>query len=409
MAQKTISSSDSGSVAAGKINDNFTELYAGAGGGGSAAGIIARNQDAVNRIYAAKRHFDVDHEGSWTVYNHADNFCIAHASDFHVDVTRLANFRDFVDGIEQIDAAVISGDITSNGTDTEFSAVGGVEFDRIQPLKCIGNHERWGGKTLAQIVTGLGMTSDYYKVDYATPKIRIIVLNRYDVSNTTKAVAALDGHFSSTQINWFIGQLDDAITNNYNVIVMMHSIDSRTGSGKTPIPASNNKGFFQRFFQWESLSECVASDTIIEDIIHAFRNKTTVNKTYTYSGNNASSVSVNHTFSGNGKFICYLVGHTHIDVIGYSQNHPDQLVLAAPVAACLGIDVNDQAHPNDHQYGIQIADTPRVPGTKTEDCFNVYGFDLTNKIVKVVRVGSDMNDLMEKREVAYFEYQPSVS
>lgn len=406
--KKTISSTDSASVATGKINDNFTELYNGQGGG-TASGIISRNQDAVNRIYAAKMHLDFDHEGTWTFANHQDNFCIAHASDFHVDVTRLANFRDFVDGIEQIDAAVISGDITSNGTDAEFAAVGGVAFSRIQPLKCIGNHERWGGKSLSAIASGLGMSADYYKVDYATQKIRIIVLNRYDVSNNTKAVASLDGHFSSTQIQWFIGQLDDAITNNYNVIVMMHAIDSRSGNNSTPMPTRNDKGFFQRYYQWASLAECVASDTIIEDIIHAFRNKTTVNKTYTFSGNNASSVSVNHTFSGNGKFVCYLIGHAHVDMIGYSQNHADQLYLAAPVAACLGIDVNDQAHPNDHQYGIQVADTPRVPGTKTEDCFNVYGFDLVNKIVKVVRVGSDMNDIMEKREVAYFDYEPSLS
>ena len=49
-----------------------------------------------------------------------------------------------------------------------------------------------------------------------------------------------------------------------------------------------------------------------------------------------------------------------------------------------------------------------VIGTKSEDCFNVYAFDFVNKLVKIVRVGADMNDRMEPREVACFEYQPTV-
>lgn len=404
MAQKNISHNDSASTTAGKLNDNFSELFRGQGGG-IPNGIIARNQEAVNRIAAAKKHFDLDHEGVWPGYNNEGNFCIAHASDFHVDATRLANFRDFVDGVEQIDAAIISGDITSNGTDAEFTAVNGVEFDRIQPIKCIGNHERWGGKTLAQIATALGISAPYYKVDYASKKIRIIVLNRYDVDNNTKAVAGLDGHFSSTQIQWFIAQLKDAITNDYNVIVMMHAIDNKAGTGSSPVTEPNDKGFYQRYYQWQSLVVSVTSDRIIEDIIAAFRAGTSINKTYSFSGNYAPSVTVSDSFSAAGKFVCYIVGHSHIDMIGYSKAHSDQLYLVCPVSCCVGIE-NDNPSA---LYGTQVSDLPRIAGTKSEDCFNVYGFDTINKLVKVVRVGADMNDLMEPREVAYFDYEPSVS
>ena len=57
MAQQTILSSDSGSQAAGKINDNFTELYNGQGGGGAVpSGIIALNEDAVQRIRTRKHY-----------------------------------------------------------------------------------------------------------------------------------------------------------------------------------------------------------------------------------------------------------------------------------------------------------------------------------------------------------------
>ena len=55
-------------------------------------------------------------------------------------------------------------------------------------------------------------------------------------------------------------------------------------------------------------------------------------------------------------------------------------------------------------YRGSAHDIPHIIGTKSEDCFNVYGVDTANKTIKVVRIGGDMNDLMEKREVAYFSY-----
>ncbi len=373
--------------------------------GQSPTGIIARNQEAIHRIWAARKHFDMNHQGSYTVYNHENNFCIAHGSDFHVDVDRLENFRDFVDGVDSIDAAIITGDFTSNGTDTEFNAMMGVEFDRIEPLRCIGNHDRDGGKNLAQIATALDMDNDYYVNDdyVADFGIRIIVLNRYDVASTTKSVAQRDGHFSQTQINWFITKLKESITNSYHVIVAMHAIDNIYGASSIRT-AQNDKGFWQRWWQNEGTSTTQTSGTIIEDIIAAFRTGGSVNGTYSHN-DGTTSVTVNDSFSGNGKFVCYMVGHCHIDMIGYSRTHPDQLYLAAPTASCIGLNQSSQ----EYACGTQVLDLPRVAGTKTEDCFNVYAFDTTNKIVKVVRVGADMNDLMEKREVAFYDYEPTLN
>lgn len=51
-----------------------------------------------------------------------------------------------------------------------------------------------------------------------------------------------------------------------------------------------------------------------------------------------------------------------------------------------------------------VSDLPRVEGEDCENAFNVYTFDLDNRIVKVLRVGSDMNDLMEDRVKAVYTF-----
>lgn len=416
----TVTNNDYAADVVQKVNTNCSNLNSaieqgGSGGGGTTpSGIIALNEDAVARIAAAKQHFDltINAYNSWVGGSQANCFCIAHGSDFHTDEDRYKRFRDFVDGVDLIDAAIVTGDITDQGSSTEMTTMLGVTFSRIQPMQSIGNHERWGGLTIAQIASGLGMKHNnntdaaggYYYKDFATPKIRVIVLNEFDIASTNRSTAGKVCHWSQAQINWLLDVLDDAITNNYNVIVAMHSIEQ--GSASKAMPASNDKGFYQRSNQWEKTytQGNAMSYYIIEDIIAAFKTGGTVTgpSSGSYPHNDGTTaVSVNHTFSAAGKFIAYMIGHAHIDMTGYSTQHSEQLYLCCPAGCVVGGD--------NRFFGGEVSDLPRIIGTKSEDCFNVYGFDLINKVVKIVRVGADMNDLMEPREVAYFDYEPSVS
>lgn len=398
MSKQTISYAENASTTAGKINDNFNELYSGQGG------ILARNAEAVQRIYAAKKHLDLTHSG-WTDSVEHDEpkqlFCIAHGSDFHLDNTRYGNFRDFVDGVSAIDVALNTGDMCYYGGANEMAYQQQVQFQRLQPLLCIGNHDRWGGQTDEALISGLGMTDGlYYYKDYTDSlgqKVRIIVLNRYDKSGLDHP---LDGLFSSTQIEWFMTCLDGAISGNMNVIVAMHAVDAQVR------PATNNKGFWQRHYQWQNQADWSESGPIIEDIIAAFKTGGKATGTYTFRST-VPSITLNHQFSGSGKFVCYIVGHAHIDTIGFSSNtgHGDQLYLTVPAGCCYPTYTGWASGQSPFYVGGEVSDLPRIAGTKSEDCFNVYGFDFVNKLVKVVRVGADMNDLMEKREVACFNYE----
>lgn len=413
-ALETISSSDYSQEAVGKINRNNASLNAdigssGGSGGAGATGIIARNADAVQRIWAAKKHLDLTHTDWTNSDNHNSQkqmFCIAHGSDFHLDNARYGNFRDFVDGVTAIDVAVNTGDMCYYGTAAEMAYQQQVEFTRIQPLLCIGNHDRWGGLSDTAIATNLGMEDGlYYYKDYTDSmgqKVRIIVLNRYDKDNASSSTSKLEGIFTSAQIEWFMDVLDDCIDESMNVIVMMHAVDAQVR------PKTNDKGFWQRHYQWQNKAYWSESGPIIEDIIAAFKTGGTASGTYSFQTSGVSSITINHSFSSAGKFVCYIVGHAHIDTSGYSSitGHGDQLYLSCPASCCYP-DYQDFADP--FEIGAEVSDLPRVIGTKSEDCFNVYGFDFVNKIVKVVRIGADMNDLMEKREATYFEYDPSNS
>ena len=441
MSQKTISSSDSGQQAAGKINDNFSELYNGQGGGGGGDNtVIGRNQDAVQRIYAAKKHVlesKTGSAGSSSIRNTTNNFCIAHGSDFHTDKVRWRNFLDFAEGVSGIQAIINTGDFAAQAGITEIDYMMD-ELDAANVTKPIllvaGNHDRYG-ITNAQLDGQFKMatrntsiqTTDtnhlYYYVDFPnnnneagngvyngsdkpTPNIdtlRFIVLNQYDLTTTERSVIGVDFHYTQDQIDWFIDVLENTPATTA-VIVAMHGKEK-------DIVNTGNKRFWQRHYQWNYHGATAYSGTIIEDIIEAFRTGVNINTSFAITNNDDATVTVATNFNGAGSFVCYMVGHSHHDMIGYSSVHPNQLYLMCP-CSCLTPDYNNNGvlfGSGRYSYGNEVGDMPRVEGTRTQDCFNVYGIDTVNKIVKVVRVGSDINDLGQAKDMDYYDYQPTIS
>ena len=201
----------------------------------------------------------------------------------------------------------------------------------------------------------------------------MIVLNQYDDDTSC---------YSESQIDWFINELKRCATNNLHVLVAFHA--------PCTFPSSNDKGFYQRHRRWTN-SFVPTMGRSIEDIIEAFRTGTS--KTVDFSG-----FTKTVDFSNNqGIFIAYICGHYHGDYIGYSSSYNAQLYLMGNCGACIPDGTNQN-------YGEEVSDLPRHDGTQTEDCFNIYTIDTDNKLVKVVRVGSSINDLMQKREFAIYEY-----
>lgn len=357
-------------------------------------GIVETNNDAISNIAAAKKHLDIVSTG-WTQDTNDKLFTIAHLSDIHADLIRYRRFAEFVNKVDEVDAAICTGDFVVDGVDAQYSIMRGVRFDKPY-LKVVGNHERLNNNsaTLSYVYNNLEMDTNtgklYYYQDFSNWGIRIIVLNQYDIDAGASAKNSQTEHFTQEQIDWFITTLKDAASNNLAVLVAMHTTNMNI------TPTSNDKKFYQRRYGWEFTSTSVCSGTIIEDIIDAFKHGTSVSGTYTFSDVQLS-ITVDTSFDTEGTFIAYMVGHKHADLIGYSTTHSDQLYLVMTVSSLLSAEY----HPDDY---ADVTDLPRIENTKSQDCFNVYGFDLVNKLVKVVRVGSCVNDLMEDRDKDYYTF-----
>lgn len=344
-------------------------------------------------LASVRYHFNTTQgPNTWTTYNNYGLFTIAHISDLHNDPTRYDRFMRFLsDNKKYIDAGIVTGDLLDISTVAAFAEMTAKEVYDIDLIKCVGNHEKANsGNPLsdAQIYANWNQTTNtgklYFYKDYVSKKIRLICLDVYDPVEG-------DNHYQQAQIDWFINALKDAKTKGYTVIVARHNVEG----GYTNLNP-NNKGFFQRWYQWAEIGSIYNRGTIIEDIVDAFKNGTSLNQTYTFT-DSTPSITVNTSFSGNGDFACYLCGHYHGDFIGYSVVHPNQLYLSI-AQGCLKSSIRPSV------MWEQVSDLPRIEGEKSEDLFNVYGFDTTNKVIKVCRVGSDVNDILEERKFATYTY-----
>ena len=384
---------------------------------GNVQNILSRNQDAINAIVASKKRFD----RTISVYNyndpnHSKCFTIAHLSDIHTDATRYLNFRKFVDGVDSIDAAILTGDLVINTTDSEFQLITNINGEKDIEM-CVGNHDRakvWGtpivltlADVYAKMFTARGVSTNtgklYYYKDYIGPtnvqgvtlanpvyKIRLIVLNSYDTTSTNPTYAGVNLHWSQEQINWFIQTLQDSISNGFSVMVAMHTTD------QIKLPVANDKKFYQDHVYNETTPDAYEQYPIIEDIINAFKHGTSLTRNYTWS-DISETVSVDVSFATAGTFIAYMCGHYHMDVIGVSQNYSDQLYLVGNCG-------HGYSYLAGRSYGEEWTPLSRVLGTKSEDCFNVYSINLEDKTIRVVRVGADINDKMEKVDFETYSF-----
>ncbi len=368
--------------------------------------IIDRNVRATELISLANKMANTTTQGAWGSYDKTALCTIAHISDLHNDATRYQNFLQYVKAVTEIDHVFETGDLVDTPIAGQYTAMYAKETaENFSPYKVVGNHEKYaGGEYMADadIYTSLHMDTStgklYYYVDDITYNIRFIVLDQYEIDESKYKLE----HISQTQIDWFISALQGAITAGYDVIVAMHACESggsfpdkkSTASSASVYDANGNAlagaSFYQRFAQWKGMTDLqnVCSGTPIEDIVNAFKNGTSVSKTYTFS-DTSSSISVSASFATAGTFIAYMVGHVHGDFIGCSSVHPDQTYLAV----CSG----------NPAYG-NVGDLQRKAGEFSEDAFNVYVIDQTHRLIKVIRVGANVNDILEERIMALYAY-----
>lgn len=384
-------------IAPAEFGDIGFELIVPTTEGGTTIGttdVILRNKEAEKAALAIRKKFDTQN-----TTNETDIPFFAHTSDYHEDPVRLSNFIKYCEHL-QIDAAFITGDIVSLKYDDDFSYYKTKALAaNIKMYHVLGNHENENAisqtdtmqhaRFFTDIDSKMNMVNEgkgYYYNDLTSKKIRIIALNEYQYGGTTRHARYL----LPDQINWFINTLKSTPAG-YGIFILMHQ----------PCHSWNKNVNYSKFWQSQMFYTEIMTNITgspIADIIDAFISKTSINKSYNQSGA-VKSVDINANFStginSGVEFIAYANGHLHGDFVGYLNGTTHkQLVLNITCGNAFVSPWRDG-----------LSDLPRKSGTVAEDAFNIYGIDRLNGIVKIVRIGSNINYLLEKRESMVIPYK----
>lgn len=308
---------------------------------------------------------------------------LLHFSDIHGDVSAVRKALEYKEKYgAYIHDVIHTGDaVTMVNPDTNpFAAVDGGGT----VINLIGNHDSWSSITipdydlteqavydtmLADYIQSWGVVyqegKTYYYKDYATQKIRVIFVDSIhwheyipigtDSKNNIRRGNA-ENEIHSIQKDWFHDTLADAKSKGYAVVCVTHyqpkGVNYLKGTGFCVYRQEESGSISDGWFAHEEMFTEV--DTFI---------------------------------SGGGKFMCWMMGHTHCDVAGTIVNHPDQFMI--------GIDrggITSYSHYDKH-----------ITGTSSGYVFNVTTFDSVNGFVKITRLGNCFDVYMQSKKTLCYD------
>lgn len=288
-------------------------------------------------------------------------------------------------------------------------------------LTVLGNHDEWVYEnTNISINTAvsnyINLTNDklcyeprgYGYKDFDTYKIRLIILNSFDYPdikdiNDKYIYYCSYCMYLENQISWLISTLTST-PNDYTVIIASHYVE--------PCIIDETKIAVHKETKHRSDSGAnagglgIMSDTIISDIIDAYKNKTILSKNYTY--NNAkyniingitNDININADFSSSsGKFACYICGHVHNQQIGVISNHTDQVVY-----------FNDSSRNIENDsWTTAYSIIPKTKSGKSQNLMTVLCVDTDNKNLNFIRIGAYLSIYMEDYSFLNYKYSENL-
>lgn len=200
----------------------------------------------------------------------------------------------------------------------------------------------------------------YYFKDFSQSNLRLVVLDNMQPLNGGPT------HWDATQKAWFEEVLNDARIKGYHVVIAVHY---------PPFATEHNP---DNPFDSITVHPDERGWHTSPDIPNA----------------------VKGFIDAGGTFICYLTGHTHCDYFGlarmdgtysYQAGWHNQLCIGIASASYIS------------GAGI-YGDSDRTVGTKSQDCFNIVGFDTTSKTLKIVRIGLEYDKYMRRKNTLCWDY-----
>ena len=244
-----------------------------------------------------------------------------------------------------------------------------VQGFNIPVITAVGNHDAWTkdwtfdtNENIYSLITSkvkenvpsivqpdnaTGIFANYYYYD--TDKVRVIVLLSMMYENNQP-------YFDDNQKNWLISVLADAKTNNKAIIIMNHCPLNPSDAEEIECSWTSKQTWRTGYMHMnETIPECV--DAFIKD---------------------------------RGTFICYLCGHTHRDFVLQSIKYPNQICFVTMSAR--------------YEY---VEDGWRSQDENNDDfdSFNYIGVDLKKSVIKIKRIGTNVNAWMQRRNTLCWDFK----
>ena len=198
------------------------------------------------------------------------------------------------------------------------------------------NTANWG------VTWGTGDSPMHYYKDFATEKIRLVVLDDY--------------YDTETQATWLATVLSDAKTLGYHVITAAHETSR-------PITVWSDNGFNSKDAAALTAGGLNHSSSSYDVVIKAFKDN-------------------------GGVHIAHICGHEHVDLMGKTDNGVLNIVIGSQ-----------------HGYYADASDAMRIDNTRTADLVNVVGINTDLGLIKIVRVGVNTDHYLRDRNVLTYDYQ----
>lgn len=296
--------------------------------------------------------------------------CFVHAADMHnvpAVWNRMIQYVNYYH--DHIDFALHTGDYCG-GCQLNYTDMYAASEKCVHPVyNCVGNHDCYSG-TGPWVLTDKKIPHDllfnhtedwavqfmdcphsmsYYK-DFPEANLRMIVLDDYY-------------HIDETR-EWLRGILEDARQKELAVFTAQH--ESMTHITHPVSRAFNTQDDFVAVWNYHERRRTEYSydqydRVLFEDILVEFIRK-------------------------GGHFVCNFSGHDHVDSFGYTEAG----ILNAVVESGTTWD--------------SISDIRRFEGTKSMDCFNVVSIDTNLGLLKLIRVGANVDHYMRKKTAICFDY-----
>lgn len=288
---------------------------------------------------------------------------LAHFSDIHDDGVAVDSIMGLLNKGNFVDDVLHTGDnVAHKFSDGISNLASATDWGNI--LNVVGNHDGavlsdgsyvWNGEPVKNVYDLLFAP---YISNWGVTQPTGAATNGYcyyykDYASKVRMIVINESYWDNTQKTWFEGLLADALTQGLAVVGVKHS---RLGFDSEPILCSFNN----RFKDADKIFNVAEARTAVDSFIE-----------------------------NGGEFICWLAGHGHVDnVIKYTNNNRLQIAVL--------IGTSNRAHLTN--------DTPKIDGTEFETLFNIVGFNTTNKLIKVGRIGACLDKFARKCDCMCIDY-----